>query len=57
MSSFTIDAILGKRQDCKAIGGVQINSGRFDEERINDGIGEFFYLVAMNYLLNKSQSY
>lgn len=52
MSSFTIDAILGKQQECETDRRVESNSNTLDEETRNSSIGEFF-VVDNNKLFNK----
>lgn len=42
VQSFTIDAILGKRQECAAVRTVESSSGSFDEEKNDDNMGKFF---------------
>lgn len=42
VQSFTIDAILGKRQECAAVRTVESSSGSFDEEKNDNNMGKFF---------------
>ena len=42
LQSFTIDAILGKRQECAAVRTVESSSGSFDEEKNDDNMSKFF---------------
>lgn len=42
MSSFTIDAILGKQQECAADRMAESSSGSSDEEKSDGSVGEFF---------------
>ena len=51
MSSFTIEALLGKRQECAAIRTA--SSGNSDEEKRDSYMGKF---LAMNYLTTGAKS-
>lgn len=51
MSSFTIEAILGKRQECATIRTT--SSGNSDEEKRDGNMGKF---LAMNYLTTGTKS-
>ena len=46
MSSFTIDAILGKQQECAAVRTVESSSVSFDEEKSDRNMGR---VLAINY--------
>lgn len=45
MSSFTIDAILGKQQEYAAVRTVECSAGNADEEKRDGNMGTFFKLL------------